>query len=79
MINPSIEKLLLAQLNKMSSEQQQQVLDFAQFLAKRKPVVMPGKALRSLAGTISHEDAKIMLEASEEGWGQADLKAWCNE
>jgi len=76
MINPSIEKLLLAQLNKMSSEQQQQVLDFAQFLAMKKPVGVPGKELLSLAGTISHEDAKIMREASEENWGQADLKAW---
>jgi len=79
MINPSIEKILLAQLNKMSSEQQQQVLDFAQFLAKKKPVGMSGKDLRRFAGTISHEDAKLMREAIEEDWGQADLKAWCNE
>ncbi len=76
MINPLIEKEISAQLNKLSDEQQQQVLDFARFLAMKKPVGVPGKELLKFAGTISHEDAKIMLEAAEENWGQADLKRW---
>lgn len=77
MINPLVEKELMAQLNKLSEEQQQQVLDFARFLAMKNPVGVPGKELLKFAGTISHEDAKIMLEAAEENWGQADLKSWC--
>ncbi|MFB2897148.1 DUF2281 domain-containing protein [Aerosakkonemataceae cyanobacterium BLCC-F50] len=77
MINPLIEKEIFTQLNKLSDEQQQQVLDFARFLARKNPVGVPGKELLKFAGTISHEDAKIMLEAAEENWGQADLKTWC--
>ncbi|MBD2773784.1 hypothetical protein [Iningainema tapete] len=76
MINPLFEKQILAQLNKLSNEQQQQVLDFAQFLAMKNPVGVPGKDLLQFAGVISDQDAKVMLEAAEENWGQADLKAW---
>jgi hypothetical protein len=35
MINPLVEKEIFAQLNKLSDEQQQQVLDFARFLAMK--------------------------------------------
>ncbi|MFB2970027.1 hypothetical protein ACE1CD_13710 [Aerosakkonema sp. BLCC-F183] len=76
MINPLIEKEIFTQLNKLSDEQQQQVLDFARFLAMKNPVGVPGKELLQFAGTISHEDAKIMLEAIEEGCGQVDLNEW---
>ncbi|MBC6475334.1 MAG: hypothetical protein GDA48_23085 [Hormoscilla sp. GM102CHS1] len=34
------------------------------------------KELLRFAGTISHEDAKLMGEAIEENCGQADLKTW---
>ena len=70
MINPLVEKQILAQLNKLSDEQQQQVLDFAQFLAMKNPVGVLGKELLQFAGIISTEDAKIMLEAAEENWKQ---------
>ncbi|MEC4816305.1 MAG: DUF2281 domain-containing protein [Scytonema sp. PMC 1069.18] len=76
MTHPLIEKQIIAQLNKLSEEQQQQVLDFAQFLATKHLVSVPGKDLLHFAGTISSKDAKIMLEAAEENWGQADLEAW---
>lgn len=76
MINLLIEKQILATLSRLSDEQQRQVLDFAQFLAMTKPAGVPGKDLLHKACTISAEDAKIMLEASEENWGQADLNEW---
>ncbi|WP_166482470.1 DUF3479 domain-containing protein [Scytonema sp. UIC 10036] len=52
MINPLVEKQILAQLNKLSDEQQQQVLDFAQFLAAKNPTGVPGKNLLQFAGTM---------------------------
>ncbi|GAA6622657.1 hypothetical protein [Scytonema sp. NUACC26] len=75
MINPLVEKQILAQLNKLSDEQQKQVLDFAQYLATKNPIGVPGKNLLQFAGTISDEDAKIMLEAVKEDWEQVDLEA----
>lgn len=76
MIDPSLEKEILATVNRLSEQQQRQVLDFAQFLAMTKPVGVPGKELLHKACTISAEDAKIMLKASEENWGQTDLNEW---
>lgn len=76
MMNHAIEKQILTLMNRMSEQQQQEVLDFARFLATTKPVGVPGKELLKFAGTISHEDAQIMLETAEENWGQADLKEW---
>ncbi|MFB2922360.1 hypothetical protein [Aerosakkonema funiforme] len=60
----------------MSDKQQQQVLDFARFLAMKNPVGVPGKELLQFAGTLSQEDAKIMLKVAEENWGQVDLNEW---
>ena len=56
MINPLIEKQILATLNRLSDEQQRQVLDFARFLAMTKPVGVPGKELLRFAGTIPEDD-----------------------
>lgn len=75
MSNTLIEKQILAQLNKLTDEQQKQVLDFTRFLAMTKRDGVPGKELLRFAGTITPEDTKLMLEAIEE-CGQTDLNEW---
>lgn len=72
MINPLIEKEIFTQLNKLSDEQQQQVLDFARFLARKKPVGVPGKELLKFGGTIPKEDLEEMAKAIEEEFGKLD-------
>ncbi|HEY9849076.1 MAG TPA: hypothetical protein V6D28_06440 [Leptolyngbyaceae cyanobacterium] len=76
MINPLIEKEISAQLEKLSLQEQIQVLNFAKTLAGTMPVGVPGKELLQFAGILSHEEAKEMLEAIEEGCGQVDLNEW---
>lgn len=76
MSNTLIEKQILAQLNKLTDEQQKQVLDFTRFLATTKRDGVPGKELLRFAGTITPEDAKLMLEAIEEDCGRTDLNEW---
>lgn len=66
MNNSLIEKQILVTLDKLSLQQQLQVLNFAKSLAGTMPVGVPGKEFLHLAGTISPEDAKLMLEAIEE-------------
>lgn len=76
MSNPLIQKQILTQLNKLSDEQQKQVLDFTRFLTMTKPDGVPGKELLRFAGTITPEDAKLMLEAIDEDCGRTNLNEW---
>ena len=76
MANPSVEKEIINQLNKLSSQQQQQVLDFARFLAMTKPVGVPGKELLRFAGAIPADDLNLMAQAINEGCEQVDLNEW---
>lgn len=76
MINPLIEKEIHTQLQKLSLQEQIQVLNFAKTLAGTMPVGVPGKEMLKFAGILSHEEAKEMLEAIEEGCGQVDLNEW---
>ncbi|MBD1834620.1 hypothetical protein H6F61_18425 [Cyanobacteria bacterium FACHB-472] len=57
-------------LNKLNSQQQQQVLDFARFLAITKPVGVPGKELLRFAGAIPADDLNLMIQAIKEGCEQ---------
>ncbi len=76
MLNLIIEREILTQLDKLSLEEQLQVLNFAKSLAGTMPVGIPGKELLHLAGTISTEDAKLMRDAIAEGCEQVDLNQW---
>jgi hypothetical protein len=51
-VNSSIEKEVLEQLNKLPFEQQQQVLNFARSLTANQVVGVRGKELLRFAGTI---------------------------
>jgi hypothetical protein len=71
-----MEREIIAQLEKLNLQQQLQVLNFAKSLAGTVPVGVPGKELLRFAGTLSHEEAKLMLEAIEEDCGQLNLNEW---
>ena len=76
MLNSLIEKQLLAQLDRLSDEQQQQVLNFAQFLAMKNPVGVPGKELLRFAGTIPTDDLELMEQAIMEDYEKVDLDCY---
>ncbi|MBD1933920.1 hypothetical protein H6F79_19170 [Trichocoleus sp. FACHB-69] len=63
-------------LNKLNLQQQQQVLDFARFLAMTKPAGVLGKKLLRFAGAIPADDLNLMAQAIKEGCEQVDLNEW---
>jgi hypothetical protein len=74
MVNQSLQKEILAQLDKLHIEQQRQVLDFARTLAG--PVGQPGKELLHFAGDINLEDLKLMSQAIEQDCEQVNVNEW---
>jgi len=80
-MNPdsAIQSELLSYLGQLPADDQARVVDFARTLAgSAKPTVRgtPGKEFLRLAGTISAEDARQMIEAIEEGCEQIDAREW---
>lgn len=78
-LDPAVQSELLSYVVKLPGDDQARVLEYARALAdKTKPVLRgtPGKDLLRLAGTISEEDARRMMEAIEEGCEQIDASKW---
>lgn len=75
-MNPTIEKGLLEQLDRLPPEQQRQVLDFARALAIKKIHGMPDHVLRRFGGAISKEDLALVARAIEEGCEQVTSDEW---
>ena len=76
MIDVNLKKELLAQVERLPSELQRRVVDFATGLAQSSPKGTPGKELLRFAGTIASADAKAMTDAIESGCEQVDRDAW---
>jgi hypothetical protein len=76
MINPSLQREILSELDKLGSEQQQQVLDFARTLTKMTSKGISGQELLSLAGTIELDDLAVMAKAIEDDCEQVHLSEW---
>jgi len=74
MVNQSMQKEILDQLDKLHIEQQRQVLDFARTLAG--PVGKHGKELLHFAGDINLEDLKLMSQAIEQDCEQVNVNEW---
>ena len=74
MVNQSIQKEIINQLDKLPIEQQIQVLDFARTLAK--PVGRPGKDLLNFAGEINLDDLSLMNQAIEQDCEQVNINDW---
>ena len=63
----NLKKELLEQIEKLTPEQQQEVLDFTMELSGELPEGTPIKEFLKFAGTIPLEDLKEMKQAIEEG------------
>ena len=73
MLHPLIEKEIRLQLETLDLQQQIQVLNFAKSLVGSLPVGIPAKELLEFSGTLSADDATLMLAAIEAGCGQESL------
>jgi hypothetical protein len=74
MVNQSIQKEIMSQLDKLPLEQQLQVLDFARTLVK--PVGRPGTDLLNFAGGINLDDLGLMSQAIEQDCEQVNANDW---
>lgn len=75
-VNPTLRRDLLEQLERLDAHQQQQVWDFARALAAESQAGTPGQALLSFAGSITQDDLRAMKAAIDEGCEQVDLNEW---
>lgn len=73
-----LEEKLHASFGRLSEQEQQKVVEFAQALETGKPRGAKGSEIMHLAGTLSDEDAAEMMKAIEEGCGQIDYDGWDN-
>ena len=76
MLNPSIEKEIISQLNKLPLEKQQQALHFVRALTRAKPPGIPGKDLLRFAGVIEPSDLQVMARVIEEDCEKVNLNEW---
>lgn len=74
MVNQSIQREIINQLDKLPIEQQIQVLDFARTLAG--PVGRPGKELLNFAGGITPDDLSLMNQTIEQDCEQVNDNDW---
>ena len=70
------EKEITEQLHKLTPDQQKRVLAFIQVLAQKQPSGVPGSELLRFAGSIEHNDVKVIEKAIVEGCEQVDLNEW---
>jgi hypothetical protein len=76
MTNPTLERELHQHLDRLSEDDQQQVLHLARTLAGNRPAGVPGKDLLRFAGLISREDLKEMKQAIDEECSRIDPDGW---
>ena len=74
MVNQSIQKEIINQLDRLPLEQQLQVLDFARTLAQ--PVGRPGTDLLNFAGGINLDDLGLMTQAIEQDCEKVNTNDW---
>lgn len=74
MLDASFQQTLIEEVDRLSPDQQEQVLAYARAL--RRPPGVPGRDLLALAGTIPAEEAAEMAALIEAGCEQIDLDAW---
>jgi DNA-binding protein YbaB len=75
-MNTYIIDEVVEQLKAMSQPLQQQVLEFAQILARTKVRGTPGQQLLSLAGATSADDLQLMQAAIQQDYEQVDIHEW---
>jgi len=76
MIDTAIRTQLLNEVAQLPPALQQRVVEYARSLAQARLRGTPGAELLRFAGTLDPEDARIMMEAIEEGCEQVDPDEW---
>jgi hypothetical protein len=76
MMNPSIKKEILENLDSIPFEDQKRVLDFIKALAENKMKGVPGRDLLVFSGTIGRSELDTMQKAIEDGCERVDLNGW---
>jgi len=72
-VNPTIEKKLREQLDRLAPEQQRQVLEFARGLGGTSPPAVSGRSLSRFSGAIEADDMVVIMAAIEEACQQVRL------
>ncbi|MBI4482175.1 MAG: hypothetical protein HY652_04710 [Acidobacteria bacterium] len=75
-MNPTLEKELREQLDRLAPEKQRQVLEFARALGGTSLRGVPGESLSRFGGTIEAADLVVITEAIEEACEQVRLDEW---
>jgi hypothetical protein len=76
MIDPSLQKELLSEFDKLSTEAQRQVAEFARQLAAAQPRRRAPDVLLRFTGSIDTQDLRQMEEAIREGCEKVDANGW---
>jgi len=69
----AITRQIIKQLDRLPSELQRKVLDFAQALVLSLPKGVPGKQLLRFAGAIEPDDIQAMSQSIEAGCEKVDV------
>lgn len=75
-MNKSIITEIVAQMETLPNNLQQQVLEYVRTLKASTQSGVPGRQLVRFAGSIPLEDLQQMNEAIESGCEQVDLNEW---
>jgi hypothetical protein len=67
---------LSSEINQLTPDQQNQVLDFVRQLKSTRDREQRRKAILETAGTISKEDIQLMEQAIQEGCEQINPHGW---
>lgn len=76
MIDIVLKQKILNQLENLSYEKQQLILDLSRSLSNDIPEGVAGKDLLKFAGTITKQDLKEMEKAIEEKCERVDVNGW---
>jgi hypothetical protein len=76
MLNATVKKEIVSQIERLDYEHQRRVLEFARVLAVTGPKGIPGKQLLSFAGTIHADDLKTIKQAIEDNCEKVNLNEW---
>jgi hypothetical protein len=76
MIDTAIQSELLREVAQLPPTLQQRVVEYARTLVQSRLRGTPGTELLRFAGTLDPDDARIMMEAIEEGCEQVDKDEW---
>ena len=72
----ALKKEIVADLDKLPIDRQQQVRDFVKALMISLPKGTPASELKKFAGTISRKDLELMSKAIEDGCEQVFPSEW---